>query len=960
MAMKPPAKRRRVEDLQAHDSDDSDELNFKPHEVLARRDPGYDLSLKRAHADHRFQATMAHIFDKYGRDFEGIGDEIDMFTGEIVVNNGHLHRMRNEGDVGDGTHLDEDEDEDEDDEGGMLLGDLLDDEDFDDVVHEQAVANTQHVPRPRASSARRKDDGTADEDEENRVPHGREATSLVPAAQNGHQAFPARPGQLFPGPHNWPHPFGPTTAPFGFEPVYGLGGSPFDLGPWELPYGSPTSSMDHLGLPGPLSHVSTLERTRDRYDFPAQSGDSSIWAPRSGYKDDEAPSDLPGSRTRRSRVKTMSKIRRKILPPHIHQTLNDDDEDAILNGKSPEPNQMQGLTRIHMDQEDEPRQPSPCNSSKSGLTQTKQNSGKPATASAQTGQALENVPDENMDFQFERPGAEGTLVAEHEAAPPPPSLPANEQTQPQADRDDPSPAKNLRPARNRKPIDHPGKGFPRTRTDANVKAQLSVVDKKLLPLISEDATTVTQPDALVETPIIRKITVEIPSMDPRCLEEYMEVDLAAEETTISDPTEAEMEDRLSIIQDSQETPNSSIRPMATVNPSSSDGLLVADSPKPDNNALFELSDDEMPTLFTVPIPRVTQPSLRDSNEQSLQDNTANKQQEATPGVEAIREKPVTSSTDSPDLVVPDACDPSPPEHTGAVASDTIVESLEEIRHIADHAQVDRDTHEPKSARLVPESSPNTDAYLSQKSDDEACQRADEFRSSPTPSPINEVPDSASTTSSLPEEVESSSSEDSGDEASAAGLRYVMVDSGQGFGVSVFKPGKSPGGPVQATSPLPETGVDNSHRSPTPSEPIIPSPPQARGPSPAQAATATAAPPKPRTPRTPRRSILHATKVPRSRRSVLSLLSDDDEDSQEDVDELSRSSRTLLKSGSASAVVRRIWKSSARTTEVCRTPVKRHRAGPASPGSVVKTPGGTTRTCGVDGYRCGRDFCFTCL
>ncbi|KEY65153.1 hypothetical protein S7711_04243 [Stachybotrys chartarum IBT 7711] len=951
MAMEPPAKRRRVQDLQAHDSDDDDELNFRPHEVLARRDPGYDLSLKRAHADHRFQATMAHIFDKYGRDFEGIGDEIDMFTGEIVVNNGHLHRMRNERDVGDGTHLDEDEDEDEDDEGGILLGDLLDDE-----VHEQTVANTQSVPRPRASLARRKDDETADEDEEDRVLHGREVTSLDSAAQNGHQVFPARPGQLFPGPHNWPHPFGPTTAPFSFEPVYGLGGSPFDLGPWELPYGSPTSSMDRLGLPGPLSHVSTLERTRDRYDFPAQSGDSSIWAPRSGYKDDEVPSDLPGSMAGRSRVKTMSKVRWKILPSHIHQPLNDDDdEDAILNGKSPEPNQIQGLARIRMDQEDELRQPSPCNSSKSGLTQTTQNLGKPATASAQTGQALENVPDEHMDLQFERPGAEGTLVAEHEAVPHPPSLRANEQTGPQTDQDDPSPGRNSRPARNRKPVDHPGKGIP--RTDADVETELSVVDKKLLPLISDDAATFTQPDALAETPIIRKITVEIPSMDPRRLEEYMEVDLAAEETAISDPTEAEMGDRLSIIQDSQETPTSSIRPMATANPSSSDDLPVAHSPKLDNNALFELSDDEMPTLFTVPVARMTQPSLRDSNEQSLQGDTANKQKEATPGVEGTRKKSVTSSTDSPDLVVPDARHPSPPEHIGAVASDTIVESLEGIQPVG-CAQVNRDTQKSKTARLVPESSTNTDAYLSPESDDEACQRADEPRSSPTPSPIDEVPDSVSTTSSLPEEVESSSSEDNGDEASAAGLRYVMVDSGQGFGVSVFKPGKSPGGPVQTTSPPPETGVDNGHPSPAPPEPIIPSPPQARGPTPAQAATA--APPKPRTPRTPRRSILHATKVPRSRRSVLSLLSDDDEDNQEDVDELSRSSHTLLKSGSSSAVVRRIWKSSARTTEVYRTPVKRHRAGPASPGSVVKTPGGTTRTCGVDGYRCGRDFCFTCL
>ncbi|KAM0288083.1 hypothetical protein ACHAQH_000151 [Verticillium albo-atrum] len=45
-----------------------------------------------------------------------------------------------------------------------------------------------------------------------------------------------------------------------------------------------------------------------------------------------------------------------------------------------------------------------------------------------------------------------------------------------------------------------------------------------------------------------------------------------------------------------------------------------------------------------------------------------------------------------------------------------------------------------------------------------------------------------------------------------------------------------------------------------------------------------------------------------------------------------------------------------------TPTKRRRdVPPRSPeGSLIQTPGGRMRRCGVDGFSCDRDFCFTCL
>lgn len=62
--------------------------------------PDPDLQKRRARNDHRLKSIFELIFDKYGKDFDGVGDEIDLRTGEIVVNNGHVLGMTDEKDVG--------------------------------------------------------------------------------------------------------------------------------------------------------------------------------------------------------------------------------------------------------------------------------------------------------------------------------------------------------------------------------------------------------------------------------------------------------------------------------------------------------------------------------------------------------------------------------------------------------------------------------------------------------------------------------------------------------------------------------------------------------------------------------------------------------------------------------------------------------------------------------------------
>jgi Centromere protein Scm3 len=50
------------------------------------------------------KARMNDLFAKYGQDYSDVGDEIDLETGDIIVNNGHIEGMRHERDTGDQKH----------------------------------------------------------------------------------------------------------------------------------------------------------------------------------------------------------------------------------------------------------------------------------------------------------------------------------------------------------------------------------------------------------------------------------------------------------------------------------------------------------------------------------------------------------------------------------------------------------------------------------------------------------------------------------------------------------------------------------------------------------------------------------------------------------------------------------------------------------------------------------------
>lgn len=56
-------------------------------------DPDAELALRQSQIDQKLKRTFEAIFERYGRSFDGEADEIDLRTGEVVVNNGHLSTM---------------------------------------------------------------------------------------------------------------------------------------------------------------------------------------------------------------------------------------------------------------------------------------------------------------------------------------------------------------------------------------------------------------------------------------------------------------------------------------------------------------------------------------------------------------------------------------------------------------------------------------------------------------------------------------------------------------------------------------------------------------------------------------------------------------------------------------------------------------------------------------------------
>ena len=63
-------------------------------------EPDAELAQKRKQNDNMLKTRWEQVFARYEKDFSGVGDEINMVTGEVEIDNGHLRLMQDDFDIG--------------------------------------------------------------------------------------------------------------------------------------------------------------------------------------------------------------------------------------------------------------------------------------------------------------------------------------------------------------------------------------------------------------------------------------------------------------------------------------------------------------------------------------------------------------------------------------------------------------------------------------------------------------------------------------------------------------------------------------------------------------------------------------------------------------------------------------------------------------------------------------------
>lgn len=135
-----------------------------------------DLGTLRYRNDKLLKTRFESIFEKYSRDFTGVGDEINLATGEVEVNNGHLSGMRNETDTG----------TDEDSKGKSLLramteAAVAEDSYFDNEGADEVLQSIEEIAENAAMSSDEEEDVPMNSDEELFAPVQSQADFFAPA-----------------------------------------------------------------------------------------------------------------------------------------------------------------------------------------------------------------------------------------------------------------------------------------------------------------------------------------------------------------------------------------------------------------------------------------------------------------------------------------------------------------------------------------------------------------------------------------------------------------------------------------------------------------------------------------------------------------------------------------------------------------------------------------------------------
>ncbi|KAL6813450.1 hypothetical protein GGI42DRAFT_175294 [Trichoderma sp. SZMC 28013] len=955
--MEPPAKRRRMSQwlLDKENADEDDELASQPFEVEAKRDPDYKLSVERAYADQRFQITMAHIFEKYGRDFEGIGDEIDLVTGEIVVNNGHVRNMRDEGDVGDGLAGDLADGEDDEDE-GILLEDLFDNDEEEYGDEERGEENSQG-----GFGAKAQNRNDTDDDDEDRIIQGREAsreshsTALVLGSSSRNTVDVSRAvarsslyaAQGFASPMELPF----ASSPFSFDR------SPFVTEPWGFPgqYSDPLWDQPELfAVHQPQKQQLPIKPSR--YNFPKQSGESSIWAPNSkfrGNEDEPLPSAFTNTFGKNLLARRKKIIRHPLLLPPTKPVDDErrreegegeeeeEDEDVILTGKRHKEKQTADDTSAKPSRQSNNLQQSKSlargETEERGGEGTSSDSGYKSVGSARRSRKRKQRSGEDLTRNEASVTSSDSL---RRASNPQPNKPSH---------------KAKEPDQKASLIELPDETDGRRRS-GRMRKQVEFLNK------------ISWAEALAERSTEKHDLYHERggAGGPESVPEYEERHTSSEPETDCIPDSAEEEEEEEEGEEAEDGDSNRQVDLSISHESEARQPEIADHSRAQVPAGFLhkpvdsgclLSDDEAPTVLSKPTKsaprRISDNTLPLREIRNVEANSRAKASSSDVGKEKFPSHSSRKRMTTKDAII----NSSPTAHKRSIAHLDI--PSEESSGVAPLSS----SPTRFLSRITLEVSLDDAPQLSEAS---AKKTRDHSTLIPASSPFaGEDPKATTSTqkrrrSKQPVKhttavavIDDSSYETFDDlshtESSPLAKTSLRVEPALPSPRRTISP---PEAVNQTLAQSPSKGSSNSplkspSKSPSKRDLQLTSAVEVDKPLPSLS----------NPPQTPRRH--RSLKVPSSRHSILSLLSDDED---EGIDELGRNVVAMPKllSSAAQTTARKMWKSSSRTREVYHTPVKKRPSEPVSPGSIIKTPGGTLRACGLDGYRCGRDFCFTCL
>ncbi|KAH7269480.1 uncharacterized protein BKA55DRAFT_548696 [Fusarium redolens] len=984
--MEPPTKKRRrgsSAQKEVRGESDDDELASHPQEIRMRRDPDIQLALKRANADHKLQATMAHIIEKYSRDFEGIGDEIDMNTGEIVVNNGHLRNMRDEGDV-EGLWMEGDSNIDEDE--GLLLEDLTDG--YSDS--EEPVKGVQHSQNDNQNSQK-------PTFAEQGAPTSQKTHSKVapeaPQTDMDRAMDPSQiPNVMLPPsePHFGPPPYGPGSS-VGFGPTPGFG-------PWGMMHGFPMQAWDRDDIPPYFNMPPSMPGpwfSGGRYVFPTHNGQTSIWSRNQAKKTKRAGSMKASSKQATNRHPNSSRTEEEAdaddhhksmsekQPPDNQEvpapdrTINDtDDDDDLMFSEATEVASTPEASLVLPTKETSPAKGEVHRHPQGVLKETNGNavkvpqqndeedgSGRRRSGRARkqteylgkiswddarewqrSGQSLRvelykvdpvvrkdfesvnHVGDEcvssSVEFQgnaLRTKGPERGTTSQRQVVPDsqdtatPFNSSASEAPEP-TDGNDRLNASDIPTVPSMELSDDEA-----PLVLSRIRAPKRQIDERepLSPLIS------TQGRNRSAEP-----TVPVASSSPKPNRRAAPI--------IDRAVGGMLDQSIEPLKRKRGRPKGSTRKAQNGNAVSSMKVITKGPTAPQRHDAGT-PKKSYPANPDIEV-RFKDHSTYGTRSHGCPDREEETQQTSDDDHTETEGRPITHHLTSELKWLLKTKPKSPAAHRSqAKTSDESIklrrsrEKLQKPSHGTNESmEVNEDIAVGQEEQPVPQKphellqEPNTILEGSMEKPATVVIVGDE--QSPTASPSSTVHvDRPSNYSDPPDDSESRLNDNSSDYAPPHDEAVHDDESLPELPHDTMVQGVStPRKPKDTRTPLTEP-PSSSHK-----------------------------------PHTPRHASIRTTRAPSSRRSLLSFVSDSESDTSGSRDELARRVKSTSKAASVRPSTKRIWRASALTREIQRTPSRKRVHEMSSPINTVKTPGGTLWTCGVDGYQCGRDFCFTCI